>query len=64
MGDRIRKRVLAGEPPLAVEDWPVFMMIDKLARYAHREQRDSLVDVAGYARTREMVDEERARRGA
>lgn len=46
--------------PLVVDDWPVLMILDKLARLAHRGQRDSLVDVAGYARTLEMVQEARA----
>lgn len=50
--------------PFTVEDWPIVMVLDKLARHAHRRQRDSLVDVAGYARTAEMVEEERARRAA
>lgn len=48
--------------PLDPEDWAVIMMLDKIARSAHSYSRDNLVDVAGYARTYEMVKEERAKR--
>lgn len=44
-------------------DWPVVMMIDKIARSAGNLtargalHRDSLVDIAGYARTGEKLTE-------
>ncbi len=48
--------------PLTADEWPIIMMLDKIARHANRGQRDSLVDVAGYARTVEMLEVERERR--
>ena len=39
-------------------EWAQMMMLDKMARFAFRGQRDSLVDVCGYARTIEMVEED------
>ncbi len=45
-------------------DWPEVMICDKLAREQEREKRDTLVDIAGYARTKEKVRDEQARRRA
>ena len=61
--DIVRERLARGEPMFTRDDWPVMMILDKTARYVHEHQRDSLVDIPGYARTAEMVNEERARRG-
>ena len=49
LGDRLRA-------PLTVQDWPVIMILDKLARLGGPgADRDNLVDVAGYARCRETL---------
>jgi len=36
-------------------DVPIFQMIVKIMREAHKPKRDNLVDIAGYAATLEMV---------
>jgi len=36
---------------------PLCMICVKISRYVHKPKRDSLVDIAGYARTVEMVQE-------
>lgn len=33
---------------LAPEDWPIFMVCDKLARESETEDEDNLLDIAGY----------------
>ena len=44
--------------PLVVEDWPAMMMIDKLARRSESpDNLDHLIDIAGYARTAELLHE-------
>lgn len=43
--------------PLPVSMWPRIMVVDKLARSLGGYKRDHPVDVAGYARTWEMVEE-------
>lgn len=55
--EKVRQRLDAGQPMFLPEDWGVIMIIDKLSRFVHVGQRDSLVDTAGYARTIEMVRE-------
>ena len=42
----------------------VLNMLQKLSRHAHSPKRDNLVDVAGYARNAEMVEEKRNERMA
>lgn len=39
------------------KDWACLIALDKIARYAGGRKRDCLVDLAGYARTAEMLDE-------
>jgi hypothetical protein len=46
--------------PLPVSMWPRIMACDKLARSLGGYKRDHPVDLAGYARTWEMVEEEPA----
>lgn len=60
VSERFREKLLE---PFTAEDWAVVMVLDKVARHAFVGDRDSLADIAGYARAREMVDAERARRG-
>lgn len=40
-----------------VDQVPLIMMAVKLSRHTNKPQRDNLVDIAGYARTAEMVAE-------
>lgn len=35
--------------PFTIEDWPLMMMCDKMARHQEKPKRDNIVDVAGYA---------------
>lgn len=42
---------------LTGRDVCMMMILLKISRDANKEQRDSLVDVAGYARNAEMIDE-------
>jgi len=44
------------------EDVSRFMIAVKLCRQSFNKKRDNLVDIAGYARTEEMVTEEKIRR--
>lgn len=44
------------------EQVPLAMIAVKISRELNRPKRDNLVDVAGYAKTLDMVHEERARR--
>lgn len=43
--------------PFAVSDWPLILTLDKVSRESNKHKRDNLVDMAGYARTAEMVHE-------
>lgn len=43
-------------------DWGKMMQLDKIARDQHKPKRDNLVDVCGYARCMEKVDEREAKR--
>jgi hypothetical protein len=43
--------------PIKWQDVPALQILLKMSRLAHQEKRDSLVDVAGYARAWEMGDE-------
>lgn len=52
-----RRGLLVKGASLDGHDWACLMMLDKVSRYAGTRGRDSLVDVAGYARTAEMLDE-------
>ncbi len=38
-------------------DVAMMMLLVKVARHAHKPKRDNLVDIAGYARTGEMIDD-------
>lgn len=51
----LRKKL---KEPLTAEDYALCMIVVKLIRYSHKSQRDSLADIAGYARTIEMLTEE------
>jgi hypothetical protein len=44
------------------EDIPLIMICLKLSREVYKHKRDNLVDLAGYAKTRMLVFEERQRR--
>ena len=50
--------------PLTADDAILCMLGVKLARLAFAPKRDSVVDIAGYARCLEMINEERERRAA
>lgn len=39
------------------EQIPLLMILLKVSREANKHKRDNLVDISGYARTREMLDE-------
>jgi hypothetical protein len=39
------------------EDVPLIMMCVKISRHVHQRNRDNMVDIAGYARTDEKLDE-------
>ncbi len=41
------------------EDIPILMILLKVSRHRNKRKRDNLVDIAGYARTAEMVADER-----
>lgn len=54
--EEIIRRVHAGEEPIQVNDWPFFMILDKIAReMGSQSKRDNLVDIAGYANTADML---------
>lgn len=44
--------------PITAEDYGVMMILMKTARFSYGKSRDSLVDVAGFARTLELLQEE------
>lgn len=52
-----RRGLLAESAKLEARDWACLMALDKVSRYAGGRKRDCLVDLAGYARTAEMLDE-------
>lgn len=52
-----RRGLLTDTAQLDAQDWACLMMLDKVSRYAGGRKRDCLVDVAGYSRTSEMLDE-------
>lgn len=35
--------------PLTTADWPIIMVLDKIAREQHKPKRDNACDIAGYA---------------
>ena len=43
--------------PLTALDWPLIMIVCKLARQAHKYGHDNLVDIAGYAECAARVNE-------
>lgn len=43
--------------PFEVSDWPLILVLDKVSRQSNKSKRDNLVDIAGYARTAEMLEE-------
>ncbi len=51
--ERIRRRLAAGAPPFALDDWPIIMTLDKIARDTGgpRQSADTPIDLAGYAAT-------------
>jgi Domain of unknown function (DUF6378) len=55
--DKIRERLSLGLPAFDIEDWPRFLIVAKLSRSIETYRRDNPTDVAGYARTWEMVKE-------
>ncbi len=52
-----RRGLLTDTAQLDAQDWACLIALDKVARYAGGRKRDCLVDLAGYARTAEMLDE-------
>jgi Domain of unknown function (DUF6378) len=42
---------------IQAEDIPMLMILLKVSRQKHKDKADNLVDIAGYARTREMLNE-------
>jgi len=53
---------LWGRGPETEEEHAMYMILVKLARQVNRAKRDNLVDIAGYAKTLDLVISERARR--
>ena len=53
---------LWGRGPETEEEHAMYMILVKLARQVNRAKRDNLVDIAGYAKTLDLVIAERARR--
>lgn len=50
--DKLRRRLDAGEPAFAIDDWPIVMALDKIARdMGPRPSPDTPIDLAGYAAT-------------
>lgn len=41
--------------PFEVMDWPLILVLDKVSRQSNKHKRDNLTDIAGYARTAEMI---------
>jgi len=41
--------------PLVATDWPLILVLDKVSRESNKHKRDNLTDIAGYARTAEMI---------
>jgi hypothetical protein len=60
--DVVKRRLAEGKPMLEPEDWPRFLILDKVSRSTEAYKRDNMVDVSGYAQTYEWVIEERDRR--
>ena len=56
-----RDKLKDGES-FSVHDIPLVVICIKLSRHAHRRKRDNLVDIAGYARTAEMLDDATGRK--
>ncbi len=52
----LRDKLAAGKS-ITARDFQRFIIADKLVRDVNLPQRDNLVDIAGYARTAEMVEE-------
>ncbi len=50
-----RRGLLREGAALEPEDWAMLISLDKIARNAGTRKRDNLVDLAGYARTAEML---------
>ncbi len=48
--------------PLVPEDFGLIMILAKVSRETNRRTRDNKTDIAGYARTNEMIEDERDRR--
>lgn len=55
---------LWGRGPETPEEHAMYMILVKLAREEHAPARDNLVDIAGYAKTIQMIRDERERRAA
>ena len=50
--------------PLTPEDVCIIQILVKISRNSFASKRDNIVDIAGYARNIEMIQEEREKRGA
>ena len=50
--------------PFTAEDIEIAMVLVKLARQAHKPQRDNLVDACGYLNLVDMTERERERRSS
>jgi hypothetical protein len=53
----LRRRYGNTAPVLDARAVAMMMVLTKVVRDAHTAKRDNLVDIAGYARTAEMLDE-------
>jgi hypothetical protein len=53
---------LWGRGPETPEEHALYMILVKVAREAHAPKRDNRVDICGYAKTLEMLYDERERR--
>jgi hypothetical protein len=55
----LRKKL---KEPLVAEDFGLIMILAKVSRETNRRTRDNKVDIAGYARTIDMIEQEREKR--
>lgn len=55
---------LWGRGPQTPREHAIYMCLVKIAREVNKPKRDNRVDLAGYARTIDMIDEEEAKRAA
>lgn len=54
-----RHTVKAGIDQITAEDIPIIMILTKISRELHSTKRDNLIDICGYAKTKDQVHKER-----